>query len=53
MGIIYIVKNKINDKVYIGQTTQKLQDRWLKHLFYGNLQMNKNFYIMYNMKEGG
>lgn len=31
MGTIYIIKNKCNDKVYIGQTTQKVQDRWLKH----------------------
>ena len=31
MGIIYIIKNKINNKVYIGQTTQLVQDRWLKH----------------------
>lgn len=32
MGIIYIIKNRINDKVYVGQTTQSLQERYNKHL---------------------
>lgn len=31
MGIIYIIKNKINDKVYIGQTNHTLEDRWKYH----------------------
>lgn len=31
-GKIYIVKNNINDLVYIGQTIQKLNQRWNKHL---------------------
>ena len=30
-GIIYIIKNDINSKVYIGQTIQKLKDRWYRH----------------------
>jgi group I intron endonuclease len=30
-GIIYIVENKINNKVYIGQTIQKLSERWSRH----------------------
>lgn len=32
MGYIYIIKNDINDKVYIGMTTQTLQHRWQEHL---------------------
>ena len=37
MGFIYIIKNKINDKVYIGQTTNTVQYRFNQHL------MNANF----------
>lgn len=31
-GIIYIVKNKCNDKVYIGQTIQSAKERFAQHL---------------------
>lgn len=30
-GLIYIITNSINDKVYIGQTIQTLQERWQGH----------------------
>lgn len=30
-GLIYIITNSINDKVYIGQTIQSLKDRWYEH----------------------
>lgn len=30
-GIIYKVTNKINKKIYIGQTIQSLKDRWYRH----------------------
>lgn len=30
-GIIYIITNSINEKVYIGQTIQSLKDRWQEH----------------------
>lgn len=30
-GYIYIIRNKINSKVYIGQTTQRPKDRWKDH----------------------
>lgn len=33
MGLIYIIKNTINDKVYIGQTRRTLQKRWEHHLY--------------------
>lgn len=32
MGLIYKISNTVNDKVYIGQTTRSLQDRWYEHL---------------------
>ena len=31
-GSIYIIKNTINDKVYIGQTTQSVHDRFMQHM---------------------
>ena len=31
-GLIYIIKNKINNKVYIGQTTLSINDRWKAHI---------------------
>ena len=32
MGIIYIIKNTINEKVYIGQTNRTLEIRWKEYL---------------------
>ena len=31
MGYIYIIKNDINDKVYIGQTSRNIEIRWREH----------------------
>ena len=31
-GSIYIIRNKINDKVYIGQTTMTVHERFMSHL---------------------
>ena len=32
MGFIYIIKNFINNKVYIGQTSRNIEIRWKEHL---------------------
>lgn len=32
VGCIYIIKNTINDKVYIGKTIQSIKDRWRHHI---------------------
>lgn len=32
MGFIYIIKNDINDKVYIGQTSRSIEIRWKEHI---------------------
>jgi group I intron endonuclease len=32
-GIIYKITNKINGKVYVGQTTKELHKRWTEHLY--------------------
>jgi group I intron endonuclease len=31
MGIIYLIKNKINNKIYIGQTIRTFEKRWKEH----------------------
>lgn len=31
-GSIYIIKNSVNNKIYIGQTTQNVEDRFKQHL---------------------
>jgi group I intron endonuclease len=31
MGIIYLVRNNVNGKVYVGQTIRTLEKRWLEH----------------------
>ena len=31
MGIIYVIKNNINDKIYVGKTITTLSNRWLHH----------------------
>lgn len=33
LGRIYIIKNEVNNKVYIGKTIQKLENRWHDHHF--------------------
>ena len=32
MGIIYLITNNLNKKVYIGKTIRSLQTRWSEHL---------------------
>ena len=32
-GIIYKITNKVNGKVYIGQTTKSLKKRWTEHVY--------------------
>lgn len=56
MGSIYIIRNTINDKVYIGQTVQSLATRFLNHKMASRIEDTKfyrairkygedNFYI--------
>jgi len=32
VGIVYIIKNRVNEKVYIGQTLSSLSERWNAHI---------------------
>lgn len=34
-GVIYVIRNTINDKLYVGQTTKDLSRRWSTHLIKG------------------
>lgn len=45
-GIIYIIRNKINDKVYIGQTTTNLKTRFNQHCKKSTLK--NRHYKLYN-----
>lgn len=49
-GKIYVIKNTINDLVYIGSTTQTLENRWLNHM---NDRLKKNQKIYRAMGELG
>ena len=46
-GLIYIIKNTVNDKVYIGQTTLSLEDRWKSHLK-PSVHKTRDTYKIYN-----
>lgn len=60
MGYIYKIKNKIDNKTYIRQTTQDLESRWrnhrknssncryLKSAFTPFLISNAHFYSIFN-----
>ena len=45
-GIIYIIKNKLNDKVYIGQTTTNIKTRFNQHC--KNSTLKSRHYKLYN-----
>jgi transposase len=45
-GLIYIIKNKINNKVYIGQTTMDMKTRFIGHISSRNGK-NKKHYKFY------
>ena len=43
-GIIYKITNDINDKIYIGKTEGKLNERWSKHMY----DLQDNFIKKFN-----
>ena len=50
-GCIYKIKNKINGKIYIGQTTQKYPSkRWSQHK-YASLENKTNYAINYAIRK--
>ena len=46
MAVVYKITNKINGKIYIGQTTRTFEQRWKEHC---NDAMNfKDIYLFHN-----
>lgn len=48
MGNIYKITNKINNKVYIGQTKQTVEARWKRHLQCAKSKVNRYLYNAMN-----
>lgn len=39
-GKIYVIENSVNNKLYVGQTTQLVEDRFKQHLKSSNSNSN-------------
>lgn len=52
-GKIYIIRNSINNKVYIGQTTQSLNKRFNGHCCYSKSDRSVNMYIKRAIRKYG
>lgn len=50
MGYIYLIENDINNKKYVGLTTQTIDKRWKQHL---NASKYKNYKLYYAMRKYG
>lgn len=54
MGVIYKITNKINHKIYIGQTRVTEPQRWQQHVWYANNCPNKDSILLcYAIKKYG
>lgn len=49
--IVYKITNKVNQKVYIGVTRNKLQQRWIRHL--NDCNCGKDYYLYRAMRKYG
>ena len=52
MSIIYKITNKINGKIYVGETNRTLKARWEQHLRRAN-QKNTTEYLYNAMRKYG
>lgn len=51
-GLIYSITSEITGKIYIGQTTQSLEERWKKHIYNSsNSSINKNLPLYNEIKK--
>lgn len=53
MGYIYIITNKNNDKVYIGQTSRTIEERWKEHLLSYQDEAKKHYKLYAAMNKYG
>ena len=53
MGLIYIIKNNCNDKVYIGQTTTSIKHRWDGHLYSAKHNFDQGMILYKAMRKYG
>jgi group I intron endonuclease len=51
-GMIYKITNKINGKVYIGQTIRRLEDRWASHVYEAIIGKSDNKFARAIRKHG-
>jgi group I intron endonuclease len=50
---VYVIRNTVNDKVYVGSTTQPLSKRMAQHRSNMNATKNYNIKIYQKMREVG
>lgn len=53
MGYIYIITNKNNDKVYIGQTSRTIEARWKEHLLSCQDEVKRHYKLYAAMNKYG
>lgn len=55
MGYIYLIRNKVNDKKYIGKTVRNYERRWYEHLYYAEQKgtSEKSYAIQKAIKKYG
>lgn len=53
MGTVYLIKNNINGKCYVGVTTQSLEQRRKEHIYRSNLNQRDHKLYMAMRKYGG
>lgn len=46
MGVIYLISNSVNDKLYVGQTARELRVRWREHLHDCEFEDNRLYRAM-------
>ncbi len=53
VGYIYLIQNKINDKIYIGQTCKNVDERWKNHIKNARYSSSKNSAIHNSINKHG
>ena len=52
-GSIYIIKNNINEKVYIGQTTMTVHERFMMHMKPSTTKQRSGYKLYMAVKKYG